>query len=506
MREYQTAFLGGTAFKNMVRKKRPSEDEKLHYDVVANTAALPVSRYVVDQINDTVFSQPVHRDLEFCSPQGREIEDELDWTELVCYDADMNNQSMDQFMSGVGQLSSIFGHCWVFVDMPSVEQGTSGRPYVTTVNPLQVWDWHHTMVNGRYIPSHVKVCEYEDAHEYVFKCYYLGTVTDPSRWESYRVIKLQSPDAEAEFIAEGKFPAGMSIPGFVAFTRRDPRFIDLGVSDIDAASDVQREIYKLETEAYQSVQFAKTLIRADAGIKVPAHAGGIIRGPEGSVETMTVDTQDVHTIIAKQQDLLEGLEAMSGLGGLRQSKDSNQSGVAIIQERASLHKMACAKARELEVCEEYIWTYMARFMGIRWAGEVEYGTNYAETDTKLKIAKLQVANQLSGTNPVIKSIIDQAVLELLVDGEERSMWMEKLKTTQTVNANGVATPMVTIDEPEENEIESRDLGNQTPREIPEHDVAIIDDTSATMDTSITYTGISSYNPVADSLIARAGGR
>jgi hypothetical protein len=86
------------------------------------------------------------------------------------------------------------------------------------------------------------------------------------------------------------------------------------------------------------------------------------------------------------------------------------------------------------------------------------------------------------------------------------MWMEKLKTTQTVNANGVATPMVTIDEPEENEIESRDLGNQTPREIPEHDVAIIDDTSATMDTSITYTGISSYNPVADSLIARAGGR
>jgi hypothetical protein len=263
MRQYQLCYLAGTAFKNAVRKKRPSEDEKLHEDLISNTASMPVSRYIVDMLNDTVFSQPVYRDLEFVTPQGIEIEDELDWPELVCYDADLNNQSMDQFMAQVGEMTSIFGHAWVFVDMPSVDQGASGRPYVTLVSPLQVWDWHHTMVNGRYIPSYVKVLEYEDTHEFVFKCYYLGDSTTPSHYKTYRVYKNSNYEEQGELLNEGQFPPGMAIPGFVAFTRRDPRFHDLGVSDIDCASEVQRELYKLECEAYQSIQFARTLIRAD---------------------------------------------------------------------------------------------------------------------------------------------------------------------------------------------------------------------------------------------------
>jgi len=502
MRGYEFAYLNGMGFKRAVRAKRPSEDEKLHTDLVANTAAMPVARYIVDQINNTVFSDEIYRDIEFATPAGQEIESEMltEWVELFIYDADLNNRRLDSVMEHIGEMTSIFGHCWVFVDMPSQDQGTSGRPYVCVVNPMDVWDWHHTAVNGRYIPSYVKVKEYEDNHEYIFKCYYLGTTTEPSHWATYRVQKLGNPDTPAELVSEGKFPPGMSIPGFIAFTRRDPRTIDVGVSDIDAATDVQREIYKLECEAYQSIQFAKTLIRADAGVKVPALAGGIIRASEGQVEAIQVDTQDVDRIINKQDNLLMNLENLSGFGGLRQNKTASQSGVSMIEERKGLHKSAKAKAREMEIVEENIFTYAARFMGMRWAGQVVYGCDYEAHDTKYQVALLQTAQQLAGDNPVIKGIITNKVLEMLVDSEEVDLYRERLIAADATIAE--------VEEPEEEaEIETRDLGDQTPVTIPEHDRAAINsDDPQYSDVGITYTGISSYNPIADQLVARAGGR
>lgn len=502
MRNYEYAYLNGMAFKNAVRKKRPSEDEKLHFDLVANTAAMPIARYVVDTLNDTVFSDEIYRDLCFATPTGQEIESEIltQWVELFLYDADLNNRSLDSVMEHIGEMTSIFGYCWVFVDMPSEDQGTSGRPYVCVVNPLDVWDWHHTAVNGRYIPSYVKVKEYEDNHEYIFKCYYLGTTSSPSYWETHRVQKLGNPDTPAELVEEGQFPPGMSIPGFIAFTRRDPRTIDVGVSDIDSATDVQREVYKLECEAYQSIQFAKTLIRADAGVKVPALAGGIIRASEGQVESITVDTQDVDRIINKQDNLIMNLENLSGFGGLRQNKSATQSGVSMIEERKGLHKAAKAKARELEIAEESIFTYAARFMGMRWAGKVAYGCDYEAHDTKYQIALMTTAQQLAGDNPVIRGIITNKVLEMLVDADEVDLYRERLIA---IDPNSVD-----IEEPgESDEIETRDIGDQTPKSIPQHDREIINsDTSQYSDVGIQYTGISSFNPIADQLVARAGGR
>lgn len=503
MRDYESAYLGGLTFKSRVRKKRPSEDEKLHTDVVNNTAALPVARYVVDTINDTVFSEPIYRDLEFATPEGVEIDNDAltDWSELVCYDADLSYRSMDQFMAQVGELTSIFGHCWVFVDMPA--QGIPARPYVVALSPLQVWDWAFTEVNGRYIPSYIKVCEYEDNYEYHFKCYYLGTTTEPSYWCSYRVSRAGAvSDAEAEKTGEGYYPPGMSIPGFLAYTRRDTRSFEIGVSDIDSASDVQRELYKLETEAYQSIQFAKSIIRADAGIKIPAYAGAIVRANEGQIETLDIDTQDVDRIIAKQQDLLTSLENLSGLGGLRVNRSQPQSGISIIEERSQLHKIAKAKAREMEICEEQIWTYMARFMGLRWAGEVLYGTNYAEHDTRMKIAKLETARRLSPTNPVIGGIIDRKVLEMLVDEDELANY------EQLMLQAGTSIVEEQEDMEDDTEIEASDLGPQTPDSLDEQTLAIqagTNDTSYT-DVGITYTGISSYDPIADALVARASGR
>ena len=407
MLAYQYSYLGGIAFKQHVRKKRPSEDSTLWLDLVNNTVAQPICRYIVDTINDVLFEPGVKRNLQFATPQGAAIAPETnEWIDLFSLDADLTNRSFTSFMEGVGDLTSIFGHCWVAVDMPQATEGNLGRPYVCAISPLDVWDWEFDYYGGRPMLKYVKVKEMEEIDCYYIKCYHIGDAVTPSYWRSYEVPKKPTNENEpAKLIGEGTFPPGMSIPLFIAYGRRDPRTIDLGVSDIDSATDAMREYYKLECEKYTALQFAHTIIRADKGISIPVHAGAIVRANEGQVEAIAIDTGDVKIIIEAQNNILEQIEALTGLGGLRQSKNQIASGVAIIEERKQLHRLAKSKARLMEVTEEMILTYAARFMDQRWAGEVNYNTDYEAHDTNYRMALIKSANELVGDNEIIKALI-----------------------------------------------------------------------------------------------------
>ena len=424
MMAYQLAYLGGYSFKQYVRKKRPSEDSNLWIDLINNTTAQPICRYIVDTINDVLFDPGVKRNLQFCTPAGAFINPKnTEWADLFMLDADLNNNSLTSFMEQVGDLTSIYGHCWIAVDMPQEGDGTLGRPYTVAIQPLNVWDWEFDYYGGRPILKYVKILEMEDEHCYYIKCYHLGDAKTPSYWRSYEVEKgsgSMEPDAPAELTGEGVFPLGMSIPVFIAYGRKDPRRIDLGVSDIDSATDAQREHYKLECEAYSAVQFAHTLIRADPGVKIPVHAGAIVRATEGQVEAISVDTGDVDTIIRKQDNILEQIEALTGLGGLRNTKNQIASGVAIIEERKQLHRLAKAKARLMEVAEEMIFTYAARFMGMRWAGEIAYNTDYEAHDTNYRLALIKQAKELAGEDPVITALINREIIGILAPATQQT--------------------------------------------------------------------------------------
>jgi hypothetical protein len=420
MLSYQYAYLGGLPFKMSVRKKRPSEDSTLWNDLVNNTIAQPICRYIVDTINDVLFEPGIKRNVQFCTPQGSYINPEnSEWAELFLLDADLNNNSMNGFMEHVGDLSSIYGHCWVAVDMPQEQQGNLGRPYACAINPLDVWDWEFEYYGGKPILKYVKVKESEDIDCYYIKCYHLGDAVTPSSWTCHEVSKNPSSmNQDAELVGEGTFPPGMSLPIFIAYGRRDPRTIDLGISDIDSATDVMKEHYKLECEKYTALQFAHTIIRADKGISIPVHAGAIVRATEGQVEAIQVDTGDVDAILKTQQDLLEQIEALTGLGGLRNTKNQIASGVAIIEERKQLHRVAKAKARLMETTEEMIFTYAARFMNVRWAGEVNYNTDYEAHDTNYRMALIRSANELVGDNEIIKGLITKEIIAMLAPAED----------------------------------------------------------------------------------------
>ena len=463
MLAYQYAYLGGTAFKQYVRKKRPSEDSTLWLDLVNNTVAQPICRYIVDTINDVLFEPGVKRNLQFATPQGKAIAPETnEWIDLFTLDADLTNRSLTSFMEGVGDLTSIFGHCWVAVDMPQMNQGNLGRPYVCAISPLDVWDWEFDYYGGRPMLKYVKIKEMEETDCYYIKCYHLGDATTPSYWKSYEVPKSPTNEDEpAELIGEGTFPPGMSIPVFIAYGRRDPRTIDLGVSDIDSATDAMREYYKLECEKYTALQFAHTIIRADKGISVPVHAGAIVRANEGQIEAIAIDTGDVSRIIEAQDNILEQIEALTGLGGLRQSKNQIASGVAIIEERKQLHRLAKSKARLMEVTEEMILTYAARFMEQRWAGEVNYNTDYEAHDTNYRMALIKSAKELVGDNEIVKALITKEVIAMLSPAEAIPEY-ENVYITTIPDSD-----LKDLMSQENDQVLSRDL---EPSMIPDHEM------------------------------------
>jgi len=422
MMNYQYAYLGGYIFKQQVRKKRPSEDSVLWNDLITNTVAQPICRYVVDTINDILFETGVKRDIRFATPQGTIINpDNSEWADLFTMDIDLQNRDIDSFMEQVGDLTSIFGHCWIAVDMPQTAQGNLGRPYTCAISPIDVWDWEWEYYGGKPILKYVKVKEMEDVDYFYLKCYYLGDANTPSHWASYKLPKMSLSgqlDNEAECIGAGQFPAGMSIPLFIAFGRKDPRVIDLGVSDIDAASDAMREHYKLECEAYTALQFAHTIIRAEKGIAIPVHAGAIVRALKDQVEAIKIDTGDVEQIIKKQNDILSNLEGLVGMGGQRQDKQQVASGISIIEERKQVHRVAKSKARLMEVTEGMIFTYAARFMGQRWAGSICYNTDYEAHDTNYRMALLQQASTLAGDSEMVKALITKELISMLAPTED----------------------------------------------------------------------------------------
>lgn len=426
MLTYAMAYLGGSEFKRLVRKKRPTEDAQFYQDLVNNTIAQPIARYIVDSINDVLFEPAIKRDLQFCDQNGTILPiDNIEWANLFLADACLTNRSLNAFMEVVGDLSSIFGHCWVAVDMPRENESNLGRPYVCAISPLDVWDWHYIYLGGKPMLNYIKIKEGEDHEYYYIKCFYLGSKDKPSYWQQYKVEKSNSnSNHDVQLAAEGYFPMGMTLPCFIAYGKRDPRSIEFGLSDIDAATDAMREHYKLEVEAYSAIQFARTLIRADKGIAIPVHAGAIVRATQGQVEAISIDQNDIAQIIAKQKDILDQIEALTGLGGLRNQRNQVQSGISIIEERKTLHRLAKSKARLMEVTEELIFTYAARFMNMRWAGEVVYSTDYESSDTNYRMAVMKYAHELVPNNKIIDHMVTKEIIGMLAPPNMLPQYLE----------------------------------------------------------------------------------
>ena len=132
------------------------------------------------------------------------------------------------------------------------------------------------------------------------------------------------------------------------------------------------------------------------------------------------------------------LDGFLGRGGLRSSKLQTQSGISIVEERRALHRKAAQRARQMESAEQLIVELVAQWMGLRWVGNIEYSTDYEDKDLQFRMALLETAQKLSGTNPVVQQIIDQEVIKMIAPPEEAAKYLAKIgvnNTTEATNAD-----------------------------------------------------------------------
>jgi hypothetical protein len=107
-----------------------------------------------------------------------------------------------------------------------------------------------------------------------------------------------------------------------------------------------------------------------------------------------------------------------------------------------------------------IFTYAARFMDMRWAGEVVYNTDYEAHDTNYRMALIKEAKQLAPDDAVISSLIAKEIIGMLAPQEQIQEYEQVY--IDTIQDQKLKTLMTETNEM----IQSRDL---SPSMIPQHE-------------------------------------
>ena len=485
MQGYRAAYEGGAAFKNSVLVKKPSEDAALFRDKLLNTAAMPVCKAIVDEIVDVVYESPPTRHPAFLTMNNLAVSTP-DWYEAFIEDSDMQGNEIDAVMEQAATMAGIEGWAWIWVDLPE-EESPSNRPYLSTCSAEHVIDWRTYTEYGKDFIEYLKVIEYSDREVTILKVWYAGDANNPTYCERYVLTETEMKNMDADVSPSDVYymKPGLPIPVVQVIARSDQRRHDLGVSDLTEAADVQRELLKLEAEAYDSIRFSKPMIRAAAGVRVPAGGGGIVRGDKDSVEVFAIPMGDVAEIRAQQDSLIERLDGFLGRGGLRTTKMQAQSGISIVEERRALHRKAGQRARQMESAEEQVFYLVALQMDLKWVGEVEYSTDYEDKDTQFRLALLQTAQSLTSGNAVVQSIIDKEVIKMIAPPDEVAGYLQQIgANVETVEP---------LSEPEPEDIAKMNIKGPTKEQM-------------IYGGEIRDAGVTTNDPIARQLIAAGQGR
>ena len=490
MQSYRSSYEGGPAFKNLVLVKRPSEDAALFRDKLLNVAVMPVCKAIVDEIVDVVYEEEPVRHPAFLNRANNADIGVPDWYIDFENNADLNGTSFSGMMEQAASMAGIEGWCWAFVDLPE-EASPTNRPYISLCSAEHIIDWKIWTQYGVDYFEYIKCIEYQDANCTMYKVWYAGDAKNPTYCERYLVKQEQMMNDETliEPLETFTLPMGMPIPAVQILARQDQRRSDLGVSDLTEAVDVQREMFKLECEAYDSIRFAKPMVRAAAGLRIPAGGGGIVRADKDQLEVIGIPVQDIGQIREQQASIIDRLDGLLGRGAVRSTRMNSagvSSGIAIIEERRALHRKASQRARRMETAEKDILRLASIFMDQRWVGDIEYSTDYEDKDLQFKMALLETAQKLSGTNPTIQGIIDAEVIKLIAPPDQTHQYLSQI---------GAVIPA-----PQTNTTDWRDGGDNQANLVKEKESDDI------FDSEIQDKGVTTNDPIARQLVMLGTGR
>ena len=437
---YMRSYMGAEEYRDgAYLRKYIAEDQapnNAYQQRLLDTALQNHARLTVDAYRSFVFRNPPTRML------GELVDNQfvLDFIQ----NADMDNTTMTAFMREVNDQVLIYGGCWVGTDKGNYQsenmaeaQELNMRAYAKIYNPTQVRNWgYKKLVNGQNVLDYIVVVDEEYANRDVLR------VWTEDKVEKYTVSKKQFTPASSEANYPGNMYGrtdGVTLSygkvleheefdnplGYVPFihVQTDRSFHKgIGTSHIGDVCDIQREIYNLSSEAYES-------IRLTSHPSIVAEASADINGGAGAIVTVDENTQiqpyllqpngeSVSSILSVIEQKTGAIEDVTHLAATK-AKKGPQSGIALQVERDMLNVKLSDIASVLERAEKLIWKMWFDWEQIEPTEEFDiyYEKKFDLRDKHQEVALYEKAKNIV-PNASFQNYINAETARLLIENEE----------------------------------------------------------------------------------------
>jgi len=379
---YMRSYMGAEEYRDgAYLRKYIAEDQapgNQYQQRLIDTALQNHVRQTVDAYRSFLFRNPPSRTL------GKLSEDPF--TRDFLDNADLDNTTFNDFMREVNDMVTIYGGCWVGVDRPAYQVDTVAqeiaegiRSYVTLYSPTNVRDWcYKRKVNGQKVLDYIKVVD-ESHHDYdVLRCWHEDMI------EVYKVAKGATEYSGSNLSDTANIKDSLVIDygevleyneyvnplGYIPFihVQTDKSFHKgIGTSAVGDVCDLQREIYNLTSELYQTIRISSApSIVAEPAAEITGGAGAIITIPETTTNTpylLQPTGASVDGILKSIEQKVSAIDDLTHLTAIKAKKGA-QSGVSLQIEKEMLNAKLADTAGVLESTEKKIWKMWFDWQGI----------------------------------------------------------------------------------------------------------------------------------------------
>jgi len=372
-------------------------------------------------------------------------------------DADLEGNSFTSVVKQAQNYASIYGHCMLILDKPSIQTNTKAeeinqeiRPYISIVTPENIFDWNfERQPNGKYILNYLKIREEVDKSggSYMRLWY-------PDRVDT---IYVEEVGTEPTLIDTATNQIG-KIPAVILYNAKSHKR-GIGQSDLVDISDMQKAIYNEYSEIEQLIRLTNhpSLVKTN-GVNASAGAGAVIEMPDEMEPNLKPyllqpSGQNLTSIMDSITKKVDAINRIAHTGAVRTTKTQVSSGIALQTEFELLNARLSEKADNLQLAEEQIFKLYSEFQNSSFDGEINYPDSFNIRDYASDLVFYQQAKAVNVQSNTLNKEIDKEIARSVVDDDE------KLSQIFDEIDSNAETGQFTQDEPvqEDQEVEEEEV-------------------------------------------------
>ena len=342
--------------------------------------------------------------------------------QMFLKDADLEGNNFNTVMKTAQNYASIYGHCFMILDKPSIQARTRAeelnqeiRPYISIVTPENVLDWNFKReVNGKYYLDYLKIREEVDKDGGIYM----------RMWFPDRVDTIYQKDNEPPATIDTAVNQVGKIPAVILYNSKSHKR-GIGISDLADIADLQKSIYNEYSEIEQLIRLTNhpSLVKTPS-VNASAGAGAVIEMPE-EIEPnlkpylLQPSGANLNAIMDSIRHKVEAINRIAHTGAIRTTKQQVSSGIALQTEFELLNARFSEKADNLELAEEQIFRLYAQFQNREFDGEINYPDSFNIRDYATDLQFYSMAKAMNIESPTFNKEIDKEIIRSVIDDDEK---------------------------------------------------------------------------------------